>query len=150
MRSKKIPGTTLPKSPTGITGFDEITGGGLPRGRPALVAGGAGCGETMLAMAHSNQVRESVLSDAGIDLRTCISAATSALAGTARVAQEAHARAAAGLRQEDHARKALPKTVAGRTVGNQVARSGTSVAANYRAALRAKSDADFINKFTIR
>jgi len=44
---------------------------------------------------------------------------------------------------------ALPKTVAGRTVGNQVARSGTSVAANYRAALRAKSDADFINKITI-
>lgn len=35
------------------------------------------------------------------------------------------------------------------TVGNQIARSGTSVAANYRAALRAKSDADFINKITI-
>ena len=44
---------------------------------------------------------------------------------------------------------ALPKTTAGKTVGNQVARSGTSVAANYRAALRAKSDADFINKITI-
>ena len=44
---------------------------------------------------------------------------------------------------------ALPKTTAGKTVGNQIARSGTSVAANYRAALRAKSDADFINKITI-
>ncbi len=44
---------------------------------------------------------------------------------------------------------ALPKTTAGKTIGNQVARSGTSVAANYRAALRAKSDADFINKITI-
>ena len=44
---------------------------------------------------------------------------------------------------------ALPKTTAGKTVGHQVARSGTSVAANYRAALRAKSDADFINKITI-
>ncbi|MBV6497873.1 MAG: hypothetical protein CJBNEKGG_00087 [Prosthecobacter sp.] len=43
---------------------------------------------------------------------------------------------------------ALPKTTAGNTVGNQIARSGTSVAANYRAALRAKSDADFINKIT--
>lgn len=33
---------TLPKSRTGITGLDEITGGGLPRGRPTLVSGGAG------------------------------------------------------------------------------------------------------------
>ncbi len=44
---------------------------------------------------------------------------------------------------------ALPKTTAGKAVGGQIARSGTSVAANYRAALRAKSDADFINKITI-
>jgi circadian clock protein KaiC len=41
---------TLPKSPTGITGLDEITGGGLPRGRPTLVSGSAGCGKTMLAL----------------------------------------------------------------------------------------------------
>ena len=39
----------LPKSPTGIHGLDEITGGGLPRGRPTLVCGGAGCGKTLLA-----------------------------------------------------------------------------------------------------
>ncbi len=40
----------LPKSLTGIHGLDEITGGGLPTGRPTLVCGGAGCGKTLLAM----------------------------------------------------------------------------------------------------
>jgi circadian clock protein KaiC len=39
----------LPKCPTGIKGLDEITGGGLPRGRPTLVCGGAGCGKTLFA-----------------------------------------------------------------------------------------------------
>jgi circadian clock protein KaiC len=41
---------TLPKSCTGIRGLDEITGGGLPTGRPTLVCGAAGCGKTLLAM----------------------------------------------------------------------------------------------------
>jgi circadian clock protein KaiC len=41
---------TLPKTPTGIEGFDEITGGGLPTGRPTLVCGGAGCGKTLFAV----------------------------------------------------------------------------------------------------
>ena len=40
----------LPKSLTGIRGLDEITGGGLPRGRPTLICGGAGCGKTLMAM----------------------------------------------------------------------------------------------------
>jgi circadian clock protein KaiC len=40
----------LPKAPTGIPGLDEITNGGLPRGRPTLVCGSAGCGKTLLAM----------------------------------------------------------------------------------------------------
>ncbi len=40
----------LEKSPTGIQGLDEITGGGLPSGRPTLVCGAAGCGKTLLAM----------------------------------------------------------------------------------------------------
>ena len=40
----------LPKSPTGIEGLDEVTGGGLPKGRPTLVAGGAGCGKTLFGM----------------------------------------------------------------------------------------------------
>jgi len=42
--------TTLPKARTGIRGLDEITGGGLPRGRPTLVCGSAGCGKTLMAM----------------------------------------------------------------------------------------------------
>jgi circadian clock protein KaiC len=42
--------TLLPKCLTGIQGLDEITGGGLPRGRPTLVCGGAGCGKTLLAV----------------------------------------------------------------------------------------------------
>lgn len=43
----------------------------------------------------------------------------------------------------------LPDTKAGRTIGNQIIRSGTSVGANYRTACRARSDADFISKITI-
>jgi circadian clock protein KaiC len=39
----------LKKVPTGIGGFDEITGGGLPAGRPSLVCGGAGCGKSLFA-----------------------------------------------------------------------------------------------------
>ncbi len=40
----------LSKSLTGIRGFDEITGGGLPQGRPSLVCGSAGCGKTLFGM----------------------------------------------------------------------------------------------------
>jgi len=40
----------LPKCPTGIAGFDEITLGGLPRGRPSLICGGAGCGKTLFGI----------------------------------------------------------------------------------------------------
>src|SRR5438876_2527367 len=43
------PAARLSKCPTGIQGLDEITDGGLPRGRPTLVCGGAGCGKTLLA-----------------------------------------------------------------------------------------------------
>ena len=46
--TKPIP--SLAKSPTGIQGLDEITDGGLPRGRPTLICGSAGCGKTLLAM----------------------------------------------------------------------------------------------------
>ena len=38
------------KSPSGVLGFDEITGGGLPRGRTTLLAGGPGCGKTIFAL----------------------------------------------------------------------------------------------------
>jgi circadian clock protein KaiC len=40
----------LPKTPTGILGLDEVLGGGLPKGRPTLVCGNAGCGKTLFAM----------------------------------------------------------------------------------------------------
>ena len=38
------------KAPTGIAGFDEITGGGLPRGRTTLLVGRSGTGKTVLAL----------------------------------------------------------------------------------------------------
>ena len=50
IKIEKFRRITLPKSPTSIQGFDEITGGGLPKGRPTLVCGGAGCGKTLFAM----------------------------------------------------------------------------------------------------
>src|SRR4051794_14227791 len=40
----------LAKVPSGIRGLDEVTDGGLPRGRPTLICGGAGCGKTLFAM----------------------------------------------------------------------------------------------------
>ena len=41
---------SLPQAPTGIQGLDELTRGGLPRGRPTLVCGSAGCGKTVLGI----------------------------------------------------------------------------------------------------
>lgn len=53
-KSRKPAEPALPagieKCPTGIRGLDEITFGGLPRGRPTLIAGGAGSGKTLLGM----------------------------------------------------------------------------------------------------
>ena len=43
----------------------------------------------------------------------------------------------------------LPKTEAARVIGKQFLRSGTSVAANYRAACRARSATDFISKISV-
>lgn len=52
MRKDKINSFAFefPKAPTGIEGLDEITGGGLPKGRPTLLCGTAGCGKTLMAM----------------------------------------------------------------------------------------------------
>lgn len=47
---RSAPSRLLPKALTGIQGLDEITGGGLPKGRTTLVCGSAGCGKTMFAM----------------------------------------------------------------------------------------------------
>lgn len=44
---------------------------------------------------------------------------------------------------------ALPNTMAGRAIGNQIIRSGTSVGANYRAACRGRSKAEFIAKLGV-
>src|SRR5215472_5418560 len=49
IKQKTAP-ASLPKSATGIQGLDEVSGGGLPLGRPTLVCGSAGCGKTLLAM----------------------------------------------------------------------------------------------------
>jgi circadian clock protein KaiC len=48
--SRLFRGGDLPKTPTGIRGLDEITHGGLPKGRPTLVCGGPGSGKTLLAV----------------------------------------------------------------------------------------------------
>jgi len=48
--NRKAADRSLAKTATGIEGFDEITSGGLPRGRPTLVCGRAGCGKTLLAV----------------------------------------------------------------------------------------------------
>jgi len=47
---QSLPLSALPKTPTGITGLDEITSGGLPKGRPTLICGSAGCGKTLFSM----------------------------------------------------------------------------------------------------
>ena len=51
--SPRSPRQDLPaigKSPTGISGLDEVTHGGLPEGRPTLLCGSAGCGKTLFSM----------------------------------------------------------------------------------------------------
>lgn len=47
---KSTPANGLAKTPTGISGFDEITGGGLPAGRPSLICGAAGAGKTLFSI----------------------------------------------------------------------------------------------------
>ena len=49
MKMERPQARALPKAATGIHGLDEITGGGLPRGRPTLICGGPGCGKTLFA-----------------------------------------------------------------------------------------------------
>ena len=50
LREERVDLSGIEKAPTGITGLDEITYGGLPRGRPTLLCGAAGCGKTLFAM----------------------------------------------------------------------------------------------------
>ena len=61
MKSVRSPLVKVPtKAPTGITGFDEITGGGLPHGRTTLLVGGPGSGKTISSifnLAHSLKLK---------------------------------------------------------------------------------------------
>jgi circadian clock protein KaiC len=60
-RPAQDPPSLLDKISSGIPGLDEVTGGGLPKGRPTLVCGAAGCGKTLFAMqflAHGAEVGE--------------------------------------------------------------------------------------------
>ncbi len=72
-------------------------------------------------MAHSNQVREFVLSDKGIDLVDVYLGAERVLTGTARVAQEELERAAAALREEDHQRKLVQLASRQKAIEAQIA-----------------------------
>ncbi len=59
MDNQRPPAGGIEKSPTGIEGVDEITGGGLPRGRTSLLLGGPGSGKTVFALqALVNGARE--------------------------------------------------------------------------------------------
>jgi len=49
-RARQLSSRTLSKALTGIQGLDEVTGGGLPCGRPTLVSGGAGSGKTLFGL----------------------------------------------------------------------------------------------------
>lgn len=50
LKNNKRSLTTLAKTPTGISGLDEVTMGGLPKGRPSLICGGPGCGKTLFSL----------------------------------------------------------------------------------------------------
>src|ERR1700749_3070402 len=49
-RAKPSELPTIGKAPTGIRGLDDVTQGGLPKGRPTLLCGSAGCGKTLFSM----------------------------------------------------------------------------------------------------
>jgi circadian clock protein KaiC len=50
-RNKSVPDSNgIAKTPTGIDGLDDVTGGGLPAGRPTLICGAAGCGKTLFSV----------------------------------------------------------------------------------------------------
>ena len=49
-RARQPSAPSIAKVATGVSGFDEITDGGLPEGRPTLLTGGPGCGKTLFAL----------------------------------------------------------------------------------------------------
>src|ERR1700682_2976512 len=50
LKSVRSPAKAATKAPTGVAGFDEMTGGGVPRGRTTLLVGGPGSGKTVFAL----------------------------------------------------------------------------------------------------
>jgi len=62
-----LPAVELPKVPTGIDGLDQVTRGGLPKGRPTLVCGAAGCGKTLIAKAVANSLAKRVAEKTGLE-----------------------------------------------------------------------------------
>jgi circadian clock protein KaiC len=72
-------------------------------------------------MGHSNQVREFVLSDKGIDLVDVYVGTDRVLTGTARIAQEEQERAAAGLRRQEHERRLRQLAIKRRALEAQIA-----------------------------
>lgn len=72
-------------------------------------------------MAHSNQIREFVLSEAGIDLVDVYRGSDCVLTGTARVAQETRELAATELRRQDHERKLRQLAAKQKTIEAQIA-----------------------------
>ena len=50
MSKQRFDRSEIQKAPTGISGLDDITNGGLPLGRPTLVSGGPGSGKTLLGV----------------------------------------------------------------------------------------------------
>jgi circadian clock protein KaiC len=50
MTKQRFDRSEIQKAPTGISGLDDITNGGLPQGRPTLVSGGPGSGKTLLGV----------------------------------------------------------------------------------------------------
>jgi circadian clock protein KaiC len=93
--------STSAKAPTGIAGTDEVTSGGLPRGRTTLLVGGSNSGKTIFALqflVHAAQDQQEpgifVLSDAGVTVADIYTARGMVLMGTLRWEKESAERAA--------------------------------------------------------
>ena len=57
-RGRFMPAQSPGKAPTGLVGFDDITAGGVPRGRTTLLRGGPGCGNTLFTLQSFKANRE--------------------------------------------------------------------------------------------
>jgi circadian clock protein KaiC len=121
--------TSLTSSPTGVSPEDSQIGVSSLMDTWLLLRNVENNGERnrtlhvlkSRGMGHSNQVREFVLSDKGIDLVDVYLGADRVLTGTARIAQEEQERAAAGLLRQEHERRLRQLTVKRRALEAQIA-----------------------------